>query len=271
MDFSELLSRLEAVKQSGANYMARCPAHDDRTPSLSVSEGEDGRILLKCFAGCTAEAVVAALGLTMRDLFADDPAHPSANGHPRRAASLPPIAEEVVARLQTNMTDKARQYLRAERMLSDDVIDHYQLGIEERDEERRVTIPIRDTDGVIRDIRRWLPPEKRKDDSAKKMKHWKTGYGAPRLFPVDQLEHDELVFCEGELDALASISQGIPAITLTAGIDTVPDEQQAQLFSGKRVTLLKDNDDAGRKGASKRAAALAPYAREVRIATWSEE
>jgi len=47
----------------------RCPAHDDHKPSLSVSEGDEGRVLLHCHAGCGSEAVVAALGLTMADLF----------------------------------------------------------------------------------------------------------------------------------------------------------------------------------------------------------
>ena len=51
--------------------MARCPAHEDRHASLSIGEGHGGRILLKCFAGCTPREVVAALGLTMSDLFAD--------------------------------------------------------------------------------------------------------------------------------------------------------------------------------------------------------
>jgi putative DNA primase/helicase len=46
-----------------------CPAHDDRTPSLTVSQGEDGRVLVKCHAGCETEDVVTALGLTMTDLF----------------------------------------------------------------------------------------------------------------------------------------------------------------------------------------------------------
>jgi len=49
--------------------MARCPAHDDRSPSLSIRETNDGTILLKCFAGCGAADVVAAVGLTLADLF----------------------------------------------------------------------------------------------------------------------------------------------------------------------------------------------------------
>ena len=58
------------VKYTGKNsYMAQCPCHEDKEPSLAVSEGEDGRVLLKCFAGCNTEDIVARLGLTMADLF----------------------------------------------------------------------------------------------------------------------------------------------------------------------------------------------------------
>jgi hypothetical protein len=49
--------------------MARCPAHDDRSPSLSVNVGAGGAVLLKCFAGCDTASICASLGLSVRDLF----------------------------------------------------------------------------------------------------------------------------------------------------------------------------------------------------------
>lgn len=67
-----LLDRLDAVRETGAGrWVARCPvpAHDDRHPSLSVRETADGTVLLKCWAGCGAADVVAAVGLELRDLF----------------------------------------------------------------------------------------------------------------------------------------------------------------------------------------------------------
>jgi putative DNA primase/helicase len=68
-----LLDRLEGVRRTGANsWVARCPAHDDRNPSLSVSV-KGGKLLLHCFAGCPPEAVLEAVGLTWRDLRAPDP------------------------------------------------------------------------------------------------------------------------------------------------------------------------------------------------------
>ena len=71
----DLLGRLEGVKGRDGQYKAICPAHSDKTPSLSVSVGNDGEILLKCFAGCSVENIVAALGLEMKDLFAEDKAN----------------------------------------------------------------------------------------------------------------------------------------------------------------------------------------------------
>lgn len=66
----EVLGRLAKVRPNGErSWMACCPAHADRNPSLSVSEGEGGRVLFKCFAGCPAESVAAALGYRMADLM----------------------------------------------------------------------------------------------------------------------------------------------------------------------------------------------------------
>ena len=73
---SAVLPKLEGVRKAGSGWTARCPAHDDHTPSLSVSVGRDGRVLLKCFSGCPVESITAAMGLKMSDLFSDDPSPP---------------------------------------------------------------------------------------------------------------------------------------------------------------------------------------------------
>ncbi|MBY0279124.1 hypothetical protein K2Z84_27640 [Candidatus Binatia bacterium] len=85
-----VLAKLTNVtQQSNGGYQASCPAHDDEHPSLSVGVGTDGRVLLKCFAGCAAEEVVAAVDLKMADLFAAEPdtsqtesAEPAASAKP---------------------------------------------------------------------------------------------------------------------------------------------------------------------------------------------
>ena len=69
----KVLARLEGVKRVGRGWVARCPAHPDRNPSLSVGVGADGRVLLKCFAGCDLHAILDAIGLEVRDLFPGEP------------------------------------------------------------------------------------------------------------------------------------------------------------------------------------------------------
>jgi len=66
---NSILSRLRGVRKDGKGWKALCPAHDDRKPSLKIDIGKDGRILLKCFAGCETEAIVKAIGLEMSNLF----------------------------------------------------------------------------------------------------------------------------------------------------------------------------------------------------------
>jgi hypothetical protein len=72
----QLLSRLEKVKGRNGSWTACCPAHKDRSPSLSVRETSDGRVLLHCFAGCEVDAVLGAVGMDLTDLFPDRPDRP---------------------------------------------------------------------------------------------------------------------------------------------------------------------------------------------------
>lgn len=69
---SAILERLGQIQPSKDGFMARCPAHDDHTPSLSIKLEEDSKILLHCFAECTTESILAALGLSFPDLFAPE-------------------------------------------------------------------------------------------------------------------------------------------------------------------------------------------------------
>ena len=70
MQIDNLLSRLDKVRPTGkGTWLAGCPAHDDRSPSLSLRETEDGRILLHCFSGCNAWEIVSAMSLEMDALF----------------------------------------------------------------------------------------------------------------------------------------------------------------------------------------------------------
>ncbi|HCS08679.1 MAG TPA: virulence-associated protein E [Pseudomonas sp.] len=84
----KVLNCLDKVKPVGPNkWKACCPAHDDKNPSLAISETSNGTILLKCWAGCTTREIVSAIGLELRDLFPGDK-------QPRRGPSKAAIEHE---------------------------------------------------------------------------------------------------------------------------------------------------------------------------------
>jgi hypothetical protein len=71
MTTCELALRLHA-KPRGKRWIARCPSHPDRRPSLSIARGRNGRTLLYCYAGCGIDAIARALGIGVQQLFGDD-------------------------------------------------------------------------------------------------------------------------------------------------------------------------------------------------------
>ncbi len=85
MIVNDFLNRFDNVKHCGANeWSARCPSHDDRVNSLSISEGTDGKILLHCHAGCDTESILSEAGLKYCDLYPET--SPSADAVPVREA-----------------------------------------------------------------------------------------------------------------------------------------------------------------------------------------
>lgn len=79
-----VLSRLDRVQRSGRGYRALCPACGGRSQKLSVTETDDGKVLMHCFAGCASADVLNAAGLQLADLFPERLAPDTPEG--RRAA-----------------------------------------------------------------------------------------------------------------------------------------------------------------------------------------
>lgn len=69
MNVNEILSKLKKVKKTKNGWLACCPAHKDKTPSLKISIGDKGRILMYCHAGCTLKQICHALGITVKNLY----------------------------------------------------------------------------------------------------------------------------------------------------------------------------------------------------------
>jgi putative DNA primase/helicase len=76
-----VVSRVGGVRLNGDGFIGRCPAHDDKKPSLAIRQGSDGQVLVHCHAGCSVEQVCAALDLRLADLF---PPKGRGNGSTRR-------------------------------------------------------------------------------------------------------------------------------------------------------------------------------------------
>jgi hypothetical protein len=84
MTADALLFHLDKVRKTGAGrWIARCPAHDDKSPSLAIRELDDGRVLIHCFSGCAAADVLNAVGLDFEALF---PERPVGDRKPERRA-----------------------------------------------------------------------------------------------------------------------------------------------------------------------------------------
>jgi hypothetical protein len=91
MAVADILSRLDRVRKTGKDsWIACCPAHEDRSPSLTIRETDDGKTLLHCFTGCSIHDIVAALGMDLSDLFPPRPADHSIkpNRRPFPAADI---------------------------------------------------------------------------------------------------------------------------------------------------------------------------------------
>lgn len=69
MPFENIINALDGAKERGGRYVAKCPAHDDKSPSLMLSERDDGSTSLHCFAGCSPADILAALGLSEKEAW----------------------------------------------------------------------------------------------------------------------------------------------------------------------------------------------------------
>lgn len=135
----KLLDRLQGVKRKApGKWMAKCPAHDDRNPSLGISEGDGGKIICHCFAGCDTSDVLAAVGLTFNDLF---PERTAGEYDPTKPQSKPPrfSASELLktALFETTVIRVAMAKLMSSGVLGDGDVDRVDQAMETLDNIRR--------------------------------------------------------------------------------------------------------------------------------------
>lgn len=259
-----VLALLTQVKPERGGFKARCPAHADRTPSLSVSEGADGRVLVKCFAGCETSDVLRAIGLTPADLFPpkanrEPPVHPrgydvtrptavgssAANGAAANgsATSAPPPRPDVTPTPNTGTPERAR------------IVATYDY----RDADGDLVFQVVRLDPKSFRQRRWV-------DGAWV---WSLGDTAPVLYRLPEVlaaaqDGQRVYVVEGEKDADALVAEGYVATTSPMGAGKWRDAF-ADALRGAEVIVIPDHDDVGRAHAEQVAAACTAVGCPVRV------
>jgi hypothetical protein len=227
-----VLDRLEGVGQRGEGYKALCPAHDDHEPSLSVNEGEDGRVLVKCFAGCKTEDVVAALGLEMGDLFE------RRNGHKKEFSSTSSKTSATVqfCNLETYADAKG---LSVEFLKKEGLRDQKYQGLP------AVRISYRGAEGAEEAVRFRTALERSEggDDRFR----WRTGskarlYGLWRLQGIRKAGY--VVLVEGESDAQTLWYHGIAALGIPGASNWKP-EFAEHLEDVEKIYAIIEPDKGG--------------------------
>jgi hypothetical protein len=227
-----LLARLPGAKKTGNGWSARCPAHDDRRASLSIAQGDDGRALVKCHAGCDPSAILAAVGLKLADLFPPKAGPtPNRNGQATAGGRTFATAEDAVAELERQHGQRSALW-----------VYHDAQG-------DRVGVVVRWDGPQGKDIR----PVSRCGD------RWRvTAMSQPRpLYRLLDLAAAQcVVVCEGEKAADAARSLGFVATTSAGGASAAKLTDWSPL-AGKDVWIIPDNDTPGRKYAETVAGILA--------------
>jgi hypothetical protein len=130
MTTHDILSLLDSVRSRGPlKWSAKCPAHADRSPSLSITVGQKG-LLIKCWAGCTLHDITKALRLSVRDLFYDTALDATQSRDAKRKRAEQKSEARIVYEATGRRMDALRQaeyLIRSARSLSIETWSHERL------------------------------------------------------------------------------------------------------------------------------------------------
>jgi len=257
-------SRLPNLKGNGKQRRGTCPFCGHKEDfSVNIETGQ-----FKCFyAGCGEEGDAFDFLIKLDNLsfsqakeklakYGIHPLKDNPSPPPRGKKSekgKPSLPDYQIRDYVKALTDEAIQFLKEVRGISKEVIDKYKLGYHKA--KKRFAIPVMQGNRCV-NIRLYSP------DQEPKILPISSGRSI-QLYPEDQLNNDEVWLCEGELDALCAISHGLNAITVTGGAGSWKDEF-TPLFKAKKVNIVYDCDEGGRKGA-KRVAEILYRVAQVKI------
>lgn len=199
-----LLSSLQRVRRNGRGFVASCPAHEDRDPSLSIAADHRG-IGLYCFAGCSVESILQKCELTWADLFFDDA--PS-KAKPRRRSTRDMELEAMACAARLQGDPKVLERMRFGRGWAAGAFAKFGVGWDGS----RLTLPVRNAELKLHDVLRYDPFTQARKILA--------GKGKSRLpWPAPEYLSGRVLFLvEGEGTAISMASVGLPAVGLPGSI-----------------------------------------------------
>ncbi len=221
-----VLNHLRGVRPSLHGWVACCPAHADREPSLSIGIGEGGQALLKCFAGCSLDAIVQAIGMTVADLFPGSPEAFSPDGQ---------VSPAGTGRSPLSLLDLAQDKCLPWQFL-------FNLGVMDNDR-GSIEIAYHLTDGTLAPRHRLRTALVAKDGS-----YWSKGngeivpYGLERLAEARTASY--LVLVEGESDCWTLWYHHIPALGLP-GAEMAGKLEESMLEGIEQLYVMQEPDAGG--------------------------
>jgi hypothetical protein len=230
-----------------------CVLHEDKKRSAQINFDKG---VWFCHAGCGGDRIDKLIAQI--DEWVLPPSGSTSNsrpGQPTEEVSEAKVAGWCSAILANEV---ALEELITTRGLTTKTISEYEIGW---DSSRNCyTIPIRSAEGDIVNVRRYQTRPKKG-----RRKIWGIeGMNSVRLYPVKALNGDEIILCEGELDAIITNQNGFPAITKTGSALSWNAKWSAE-FKDKIVYLCHDCDETGQDANRRLGRALSKVAREIRI------
>lgn len=261
-----VLQRLEKVRKRGERWSARCPAHADRHPSLSVGVGHGGSVLLKCFAGCRVEDIVRALGLEVSALFEHEGGGsiPPRGRQERQADQVGPRPVAVSGKRVDSVPGLTVEELAEAKQLPVEVLSELGVGTVNYFGPPAVQVPYTDESGEIVGIRYRVSLER------EPRFRWKKGtkaarllYGANRL--RDAQDAGFVLLVEGESDAWTLIHHGLPVVALPGA--SMWSEEHAQRLDGVETVfaVIEPGEGGDTLLDSLRQSVIRPRVRVVRL------
>lgn len=248
---NEVLSRLSGVRShaDGKGWEARCPAHDDQRQSLGVSTGRDGQVMLFCGANCTFASIVDALGMTQQQMWPrrDGQNSPSSSSSSSVAVAVYDYKDESGA-LRFQCVRYLPKRFSQRRPLPGGPVGHYVWGLKEGIYRHRGNgnwTALKSGETII--------------DSDRQLGRAELClYRLPEI--LSRSDDEWLFIVEGEKDADALRAVGLAATCSPMGAGKWRQEYAAPLRSRKKkkVCVIPDNDDPGRRHAEQVAASLSP-------------